>query len=369
MTENRASTFRVLSRVARSSAAGLLLAQFPLLPSLLGCLLALMFLSTPAAAQRLMTEMPKPVRGLELADHLGQTIPLDLTFTNEDGDTVPLRQYFGKPAGASSPDAPEAPTGTKPAHTKPVVLVMVYYRCPILCPLVLEKFTKTLNQIDFTVGKEYDALIVSFDPRDTPADAKVQKSTQLLAYDRPVDDDVRSGWTYLTGTPEHARALADALGFPYRFLPDSNEFAHGSAVYVLTGDGKISRFFAGLTYPPKDVRFSLLEATNGRIAGNGIGGVLDRFTLWCYHFDPESGAYTLQAFRVMQVAGALTVLLLGGLVLSLVLWERRKPATLANPVEQGAVAYPCSSAVPPMNGHVLPPQRLPARSVFSGSAR
>ncbi len=368
MTENRASTSRTISRAARRATrhprAGSLLAPFSLLPSLLACLIAGLFLSTPAGAQRLMTEMPKPVRGLELADHLGQTIPLDLTFTDEDGNTVPLRKYFGKPAATSSTDVPE----TK-AHTKPVVMVMVYFRCPILCPLVLEKFTKTLNQIDFTVGKDYDAVIVSFDPRDTPADAKVQKSTQLLAYDRPVDDDVRSGWSYLTSTPEHARALADALGFPYRFLPESNEFAHGSAVFVLTGDGKISRFFAGLNYPPKDVRFSLLEATNGRIAGKGIGGVLDRFTLWCYHFDPESGAYTLQAFRVMQVAGGLTVLLLGGLVLSLLLWERRKRATLATVSEERAFAQPLSRAVPPANDHALPPQRLPAQSVFSGSAR
>jgi protein SCO1 len=186
---------------------------------------ALLALAPAAWAQRVMTEMPEPVRGLEVANKLGTTIPLDLTFSDEEGRTIKLGDYFGQ-------------TAADGGHTKPVVLVMMYFRCPILCPMVLEKFTKTLNQVDFTVGKDFDAVVVSFDQRDTPADARVQRAAQLAIYERPIDDSVRGGWNFLTSRPENARALADALGFPYRYLPDSGEFAHGSVVFVLTGDGK-----------------------------------------------------------------------------------------------------------------------------------
>jgi protein SCO1 len=267
---------------------------------------ALLALAPAAWAQRVMTEMPEPVRGLEVANKLGTTIPLDLTFSDEEGRTIKLGDYFGQ-------------TAADGGHTKPVVLVMMYFRCPILCPMVLEKFTKTLNQVDFTVGKDFDAVVVSFDQRDTPADARVQRAAQLAIYERPIDDSVRGGWNFLTSRPENARALADALGFPYRYLPDSGEFAHGSVVFVLTGDGKISRYFTGLNYPPRDVRFGLLEATNGR-----IGSVVDQFTLWCYHFDPTAGTYTMQAMRVMQLSSGVTVALLGGLIGGLMVRERRR---------------------------------------------
>jgi protein SCO1/2 len=204
--------------------------------------------------------------------------------------------------------------------------MMVYYRCPVLCPMVLEKFTKTLNELDFTAGTEFDALVVSFDPRDKAADAVRERANQLLFYKQPTTDAVRDGWNFLScnDAPENAVALADAVGFPFRFLVNTGEYSHGAAVFVLTPEGKVSRYLLGLDYPSRDVRFALLEASQGK-----IGNVFDRFTLWCYHYDPSAGVYSLQAMRVMQVGASLCAVLLGSLVASLLAWERRKRRRLA----------------------------------------
>ncbi len=256
---------------------------------------------------------PREVRGLNIQNTLGQPIPLDVTFTNVDGKLHKLGDFFNQPSKI-------------PGVKRPVVLMMVYFRCPILCPMVLEKFTKTLNKIDFTVGSEYDAVVISFDGRDKPDDAIIQRANQLLFYRQPTTDSIRNGWTFLTSNdlPREPERLAAALGFEYRFLPAANEFAHGAAVYILTPEGKISRILTGLDYPAKDVRLALLEATEGK-----IGTLFDKFTLWCYHFDPKAGSYVLAAFRIMQVGASLVALLLGGFIYSLLRWERRKARRLA----------------------------------------
>lgn len=251
---------------------------------------------------------PREVRGLKIHNTLGDRIPLDLEFTNVDGSIVPLGRFFNR---SSSID------GVK----KPVVLIMVYFRCPILCPMVLEKFTDTLNKVDFTVGSEYDAVVVSFDARDKPQDAVTHRANQLLYYRQPTTDSIRDGWTFLTcrDKPQEAQKLADALGFDFRWVEPADEFAHGSAVYILTPEGKISRILTGLNYPADDVRLALLEASEGK-----IGSLFDKFTLWCYHFDPTRGTYTMQAFRVMQVGAVGCAVALGVFIGSMLLWERRK---------------------------------------------
>lgn len=252
--------------------------------------------------------VPAEIRGLEIANKLGEAIPLSLTFTNVDGSTVKLGEFFHQ----KSPDG---------RLDKPVVLMLVYYKCPILCPMVLEKFTNTLNQLDFTAGTEFDAVVVSFDPRDKPADAIAQRANQLLAYKQPTTDSIRDGWTFLTcdSLPGNARALADALGYPFRYQPRNQEYAHGAAVFILTPEGKLSRTLLGLDYPARDVRLGLLEASKGR-----IGTLVDRFTLWCYHFDPKTGSYTLVAMRIMQVGAAAGAVILGVFIASLFAWERRR---------------------------------------------
>jgi protein SCO1/2 len=264
----------------------------------IGTLAAVLLQGTPAHAQAIPTERPAPVRGLEVENHSGKKVPLSLQFADPFGKIISLGDCFNKPAASGK-------------AKKPVVVQMMYYRCPILCPTVLQKFTSTLKTIDFTVGRDFDVLIVSIDPRDTPSDAAAQKAAQVAAYGR-VGDDVRDGWQFLTSTSDSARKLADALGFPYRYIPASGEFAHGAVVFVLTPEGKISRYFTGLSYPASDVRRALLEASDGK-----IGTVFDAWTMWCYHYDPKSGGYTLAAMRVMQVAAGLTVVLLGGLLLAL----------------------------------------------------
>jgi protein SCO1/2 len=249
--------------------------------------------------------MPEPVRGLEVTNHSGQQIPLTLQFTEESGKIVSLGDYFNR----------KAKLGT---GKKPVVVQMMYYRCPILCPTVLHKFTDTIQQIDFTVGREFDVMLVSVDARDTAADATAQKAAQVIGYNRP-GDDVRDGWHFLTSSGDSPRKLADALGFPYRYIPEAGEYAHGACLFVLTPEGKISRYFTGLNYPSKDVRLALLEASDGK-----IGTIFDAFTLWCYHFDPTEGKYTLAATRIMRAGGALSVLFIGGLILTMWRFEARK---------------------------------------------
>lgn len=277
----------------------------------------------PAAASEPDTEpdlRPREVRGMEIENRLGEQIPLDLTFTNVDGSTVRLGDFFNR--------------STADGRTrKPVVLLMAYYSCPILCPMVLEKFTKTLNEIDFTAGVDYDAVVVSFDPRDKPADAILQRTQQLLFYKQPTTDAIRDGWTFLTcdQVPMDARKLGDALGFPFRYLPEVKEYSHGAAVFILTPEGKLSRTLLGLEYPPRDVRLALLEASEGR-----IGSLVDRFTLWCYHYDPSKGGYTLIALRVMQIGAGLGALVLIGFIVSLLAWERRKRRGAAGKLDPSA---------------------------------
>jgi protein SCO1/2 len=266
---------------------------------------------TPAVpAQVLMHEVPSALKGLEVVDKRGEKVPLDLPLVDEHGKAVRLGDFFNQPSADGK-------------HNKPVVLMMVYFRCPMLCPLVLEKFRSALNEIDFTAGKDFNAVVVSFDPRDTPADAMLQKDLALAGYDRPIDDQVRAGWAYLTSTPENARKLGDAIGFPYRYLPESGEYSHGACVFVLTPEGKVSRYLTGLHYPVKDVRLALLDASNGRLAN-----VFDVVAMWCYHFDPTRGQYTMAAMRVMQIGSAITVVLLGGTLALLwrTEWFRRRRA-------------------------------------------
>jgi protein SCO1/2 len=255
-----------------------------------------------SSGQVIPKEMPPPVRGLEVANKLGEQVPTSLQFTDQTGKLVSIGDFFNQPAASG---------GGK--GKKPLIVQMMYYRCPILCPTVLSKFTDTLKDVDFTVGKDFNALIVSIDPRDTPKDAVIQQAAQFAAYGRP-GDAVRDGWHFLTSTSDSAHKLADAIGFPYRYIPESGEFAHGACMFILTPEGKVARTLTGLNYPSKDVRLALLEASGGK-----IGTVFDAWTLWCYHWDPNAGGYTLVAMRVMQIGAIATVVLLGSLLL--VLWR------------------------------------------------
>ncbi len=277
--------------------------------ALLGAVAALA-LGSAAAAQPAPTAgdmRPAPIRGLELKNNLGASVPRDLVFNTSEGRQIKLGDLF--PARGA-------------AGGKPVLLTMIYYRCPVLCPTLMEKLTNGLNALDLTVGTDFNVVVVSFDSTDTPQAAARQKTGQLLTYDRPASDAVRDGWIYLTGQPENSRALADAIGFPYRYLPDANEFSHGPVVFVLTPDGKVSRYLTGFEYPPqlvKDLKFALMDASGGK-----IGNVFEQLALWCYHWNPQDGSYSIQAMRVMQLGCVATALALGSAIAVMFVHERRR---------------------------------------------
>lgn len=259
---------------------------------------AALLAAAPAGAQYL-NELPEPVRGMDIEDTRGDSLPLDLSMIDSGGEAVRLRDYFD--------------------GERPVVLVMMYTSCPVVCPTVIQETMAALNEIDFTLGEQYRAVFVSFDPRDTPDVLATEREVSLMQYRRTRTKQMEAGFTFLGSSAQSARALGDALGFPFRYLPDSREYSHATGIYLLTPDGRVSRFIGGLTYPAETVRLGLLEAGEGK-----IGSIFDKVTLWCYHFDPKAGSYSLQAFRVMQIGGTLTALLLGSLVAGLVIGERRR---------------------------------------------
>ncbi len=223
---------------------------------------------------------------------------MELEFLNSRGEKVTLGSYFNS--------------------NKPAVMAMVYYRCPIVCDVVMEKMAETFNQMDFTIGKEFNVLLFSFDHNETPADAASVKKGYLSGYSKEVTPEVEAGWEFHVSPDVYApRQLSDALGFRYRSLPDG-EFSHPVAIYVITPEGKISRYLYGYSYPPRDLKLSLIDATNGKL----VRSLGDRFMSFCYMYDPLSGSYSLAAFRVMQLSGILTVTAVGTLIGALFVGER-----------------------------------------------
>jgi protein SCO1 len=231
---------------------------------------------------------PAGLENVGINQRLEQQIPLDLTFRDETGKTVQLGDYIGK---------------------KPVILSFVYYRCPMLCPELLIGLESSLKVLKFDVGKEFDVVTVSFDPNDTPQLATAKKADILKRYHRP---GAENGWHFLTGQAQSITALAEAAGFHYQFDKKSGQFAHATAIMMLTSGGKISQYYYGVDFPPKDLRLSLIQASD-----NKIGTLADAVLLYCFHYDPATGKYSVIIGRVIQVGGGLTIVLLGGMLLLL----------------------------------------------------
>ena len=227
-------------------------------------------------------DLPDELQGVDIVEHLNDQLPLDLEFTNEEGQSVKLGDIID---------------GTRPA-----VLQMGYYRCPMLCDLVLNEAMKGLGGVEeLTAGQDYDLVSVSVNPEEGPEIAILKEKGYLLDYNRP---GAARGFHFLTGTAQNSKALADAVGFGYS-LQDDGEYAHAAALFIITPDGRISRYLYGVDYPPKTLRFALMEGGEGR-----IGSTLERFILWCHVYDPESGSYHLFAFRIMQLGGVVTLFVL-----------------------------------------------------------
>lgn len=242
---------------------------------------------------------PGPLAGVGIEQHLGRSLPLDAVFRDDQGREVRLADYFGP--------------GKKPA-----VLALAYYECPMLCTLVLNGMVKSLRPMSFTAGQEYDVIAISIDPEESWELARDKKAAYIESYARKGDG---SGFHFLTGGEKSIRAVADALGFQYRFIPESGEFAHAASIYVITPLGQISRYFFGVEFSTRDLRLALVEATAGK-----IGNVVDQLMLFCYRYDPAAGKYSATALTVVRLAGILTVLSLAGFV-GLSQWRERHPST------------------------------------------
>ena len=227
--------------------------------------------------------------------HLNAQVPLDLAFTDEYGQPVQLRQYFGQ---------------------RPVIMSMAYYTCPMLCSQVQNGIAGALNGVRrFNVGRDFNVLTVSFDPRDTPQSALREKTEYLKRYRRAGSDQ---GWHFLTGKKEQIDALAQVLGFRYAWDPEIQQYAHVSGIMLVTPDGRIAQYYYGIEYPPKDLQLGLIEASKGK-----IGNLADQVLLYCYHYDPTRGQYGAVIFNILRLCALATVLVLGGF---LVIMFRRDAA-------------------------------------------
>lgn len=261
----------------------------------IGTLASLMFtLIAGTAEAQIIQENVDELEGIDVVEHLGDTIPLDLAFTDDRGESVTLRQYFGE--------------------GKPVILTLAYSNCPMLCSIVLNGLTNGVRDLAWRPGNEFRMLTVSIDPLETVALARARKNRYLESVGKMGADD---GWAFLVSPEDNTKTLADALGFIYYYDEERKEYAHPAVTFILTEDGVISRYLYGIEYKERDLRLGLLEASEGK-----IGNTLDRIILYCFHYDPDAKGYVVFAGNVMRLGGVVTVallaILLGGL------WTRER---------------------------------------------
>jgi len=244
---------------------------------------------------------PPALREVGFDQKLNDRIPLDVGFRDEHGRAVRLGDYFGR---------------------RPVVLAFVYYDCPMLCTQVLSATASALNVMSIDAGTDFDVVAVSFDPRETPAQAAERKAITLERYERP---GAASGWHFLTGDQVSIARLTAAAGFRYAWDEETGQFAHPAGVVVLTSDGRLARYLFGIEYGPRDLRLAIVEASEGR-----IGSAVDALLLYCYHYDPMTGRYGFLVMRALRIAGAATVLAIGSFVFIMLRRERRSQLRTSN---------------------------------------
>ncbi|MFN0132636.1 MAG: SCO family protein [Phycisphaerales bacterium] len=247
-------------------------------------------LASTLGARAQQDKTPEPLSGLDLEPKLGQFVPADVKLTNADGKSVVLGDYLN--------------------HGKPVLLSLVYFRCPMMCPLTLTRLQERLNAVPFTLGDDFLSVVVSFDSTENAEAARLARDVYIAGYTRSTSPTARAGWTFHAAEAGESKRLADSIGFKYRFIPESSQFSHGSVIAVLTPDGRVARYLDGLGSDAKELRLALLEATEGKIARTWG----DFFLHLCYRYDPHAGAYTVQAMRLMRAGGVLTMLAIGGLI-------------------------------------------------------
>jgi len=239
---------------------------------------------------------PPGLQHVGIQQNLNEQIPADLTFADDSGRAVKLGDYYGK---------------------KPLILNLVYFTCPMLCGEELNGLESALRILKFDVGKEFEVITVSFDPKDTPDAAAKKKAEILKRYKRT---GAEQGWHFLVGNQDSIDKIAKAAGFEFEYDAKSNQFAHTTAIMVLTPQGRIAQYYYGIDYPPKDLRLALVDASQEK-----IGNVVDELLLYCYHYDPEKGKYSATIMRILRLAGVATLLCLG--TLFIVLFRRGADST------------------------------------------
>ena len=238
---------------------------------------------------------------MDVKEKLGKKIDLNLEFIAENGYPAPLKSFF--------------------KDGKPVILNLVYYTCPMLCNVILNGQTTTLRELDWTIGDQFNVVTISFDPRDNFDVARKKRAAYLESYGRPTN-----GWHFLVDYADNARKLADQVGFPYRWNEHLEQYAHPAVVFVLSPDGMISRYLYGVRFKERDVRLALTEAAKGK-----FGFTVEKFLLYCYHYDPDSQSYVPFAANIMRIGGVLTVIFLGTFLFVFFRRERRRAGTKRSP--------------------------------------
>jgi protein SCO1 len=247
--------------------------------------------------------LPTALQDVKIEQRLNEQVPLDLQFKDETGRMVKLGEYFN--------------------HSKPVVISLVYFRCPMLCDQVLTGVLGGIRALPFNVGKDFDVLTISFDPHDTTEYAAEKKQTFIERYHRP---GAEKGWHFLTGDQENIRRITESVGFRYAYDEKTNQFAHAAGIMVLTPEGKLSRYFYGVEYDARDLRLGLVEASD-----NKIGSYTDQLLLYCFHYDPATGKYAW-VVNIYKWGGGLTVAGIGALLLIL---RRRDKNSRGSAVGEG----------------------------------
>lgn len=239
-----------------------------------------------------------------IEQNLGRQLPLELTFTDETGKTVRLGDYFGE---------------------RPVILVMAYYECPMLCTVVLNELTRAMNGLDLRIGKDFEVVTVSISPTETHELAAKKKANYVKSYNY---EGAEEGWHFLVGEEKNIKQLADAVGFKYVYDPKTKQYAHSAGIMIATPDGKLSRYLIGVDFAPRDLKFALAESSQGKIGNPVLSAVL-----YCFQYDPSTGRYGLVVLRVIQLAGIITVLSLATLIGGAILLERRRQSKTDNTSE------------------------------------
>jgi len=243
---------------------------------------------------QVIEDNPAELRGVNVAEHLGERIPLNLEFTDDHGARVKLAQYF--------------------QSGKPVIMQLAYYRCPMLCTMVLNGITESVKELAWIPGNEFQMVTISIDPMETAELASAKKDTYLKFLDK---QGAETGWHFLTGGQEEITKIAKALGFQYFYDETQKQYAHPAVVFILGEDGKISRYLYGLQFKERDVRLGLIEASEGK-----VGNTLDKLILYCYHYDPQAKGYVVLANNVMKLGGVVIILAMG--ILLTILWRKEK---------------------------------------------